>query len=110
MLQNILRPCFPLYISSAGFLSDLLVSLIDVSVGGASRDHTHSVGVQTEGGREGGGGVLTLAERLRALDKDHMARLAEEEEGEDGGEGERWRREWEEQMRNKMEKEMEHFR
>lgn len=92
----------------AGFLRDLLESLSTVSVGGAMCDHTHSIGVQTE--ERGRGGVVTLAERLRALDEHHMAQLAEEGEGEKGKGQEEWKREYEEKLRKEMEREMERFR
>ena len=53
--------------------------------------------------------ALTLAERLRALDEEHFAQLAEEGGGEEG-EREEWRRECEEELRREMEGEMEQFR
>ena len=77
-------------------------------VGGASCDHTHSTGVQTEEG----GGVVTLAEKLRELDEHHLAQLEEQEEGEGvrGEVREEWRRECEETLRKEMERKMEQFR
>ena len=79
-------------------------------MGGATCDHTHSIGIQTEERDRGRGGVaLTLAERLRALDEEHFAQLTEEGGGEEG-EREEWRRECEEQLRKEMEGEMEQFR
>ena len=78
-------------------------------MGVAKCDHTHSVGVQTEG-REGDG---TVAERLRELDEQHRAQLArgQEEEEREGGRGtEQCRRETEEQLREEMEREVQKFR
>lgn len=89
-------------------------------MGVASGDHTHSTGVQTEEKREEEKrGVVSLEDKLRVLDEEHVAQLAEEDvegDGEGGGKDrggvkeEQRRREYEEELRKEVERKMEEFR
>lgn len=91
-----------------GFLRDWLESAV---VGGALHNHTHSTGVQTE--EEDIREPLSLETRLQALDKSHAAQLGDEEGkgGSDVGEMvQGWKREYEDQMRRQMNRELEVFK
>ena len=76
-------------------------------MGGATSDHAHSIGIQTE---EGGGSERSLSEKLRTLDELHVAQLAEGERGESEREKAEWKRECETQLKMEMERELKQFR
>lgn len=80
-------------------------------VGGALHSHTHSTGVQTE--EEDVREPLSLEARLQALDENHATQLGEEEGKGESDVGEMvqgWKREYEEQTRRQMSREMEVFK